>query len=349
MTFLHFKPLSSSAAGIALLAFLAPDASAQYAERPDLVGSGSAAVDVSGRSVKNKRVRAVHTTDPTDRGGTAYLFQYDPFLAYQLGRNLNFREFRERDGVFGPQVGQLAGLNPDGTTAKITANNQTSCLGCHNLPNGNPGGGANFSKDSGVGRNSPHYYGAGITEMLALQIRADLMQQLDLDGNEWVSAAEASASNGALFVAPSPGTSPVDFGDPRLNSSTTGSPSLNNIFRVWYVDAQGQPVAGCDRGQRHQHRGLQLRDDGLGLGQGAGRSALNPTNRTFLWDPFNAHSGMQAHDPSTLNDPDGNGVSEPSPRRGHPVSGVAPGSRLGRESLPARLQSGRSGWGRRAE
>jgi len=49
-----------------------------------------------------------------------------------------------------------------------------------------------------------------------------------------------------------------------------------------------------------------------GWGQGPGRSALNPTNRAFLWDPFNAHSGLQANDPSTLDDPDGDGVSEPT-------------------------------------
>ena len=46
-------------------------ASAQYAERPDLLGSGSPAVDVSGRSIKNPRVRAVHTDDPALVGGTA--------------------------------------------------------------------------------------------------------------------------------------------------------------------------------------------------------------------------------------------------------------------------------------
>jgi len=62
----------------------------QYGERGELFGSGDAAVDVSGRSVKNKRVRAIHSTDPTLEGGTAYFLARDPFLAYQLGRNLNF-------------------------------------------------------------------------------------------------------------------------------------------------------------------------------------------------------------------------------------------------------------------
>ena len=38
------------------------------------------------------------------------------FLAYQLGRNLNYREFRERDGVFDAKVSQLSGTLPDQET-----------------------------------------------------------------------------------------------------------------------------------------------------------------------------------------------------------------------------------------
>ena len=151
------------------LALLSASVSAQFAERSHLPGSGMLDVDASGRSIKNPRVRAIHTEDPTLEGGTAYLIERDPYLAYQLGRNLSFREFRERDGVFGPQIAGLGGPMPDGSTAKITANNQVSCSGCHNLPTGNPGGGVNFSKDSGYGRQTPHFYGSGIIEMLALR------------------------------------------------------------------------------------------------------------------------------------------------------------------------------------
>ena len=124
--------------------------------------------------MKNPRVRAIATTDPDDallEGGTAHLIAKDPFLAYQLGRNINMREFRPRDGIFSEVVSGFGGPMVDGTTAKITSNNQTSCLGCHNLPSGTPGGGTNFAKDSGFGRNAPHYFGAGIMEMLAIQNR----------------------------------------------------------------------------------------------------------------------------------------------------------------------------------
>ena len=210
----------------------APGAAAQFAERPDVVGSGSPAVDCSGRSIKAKRVRAVHTDDPDLVGGTAYLLSRDPYLAYQLGRNLNFREFRERDGVLDLRTSNLAGPMPDGTTAKITANNQVSCSGCHNLPQGNPGGGTNFHKDSGKGRNAPHYYGAGLMESLAIQIRRSVLLQADRSGDGWISSREALASPREILVEPTPGTEPISFGSARLDNGATGSPQLNNIFRI---------------------------------------------------------------------------------------------------------------------
>ncbi|MEQ1730928.1 MAG: di-heme oxidoredictase family protein [Vicinamibacterales bacterium] len=289
-----------------------PCASAQYAERPHLFGSAQKGVDVSGRSVKDPRVRAVHTTDPNLQGGTAYLIERDPFLGYQIGRNLNFLEFTEQHGVFDARVGNLAGPMPDGTTSKITANNQTSCLGCHNVPTGNPGGGPNFSKDSGNGRNSPHYFGAGVIEMMSQQLRSEMLAQVDSNGDGWVSASEAQAAPASCAVQPSAGAVPIDFGNPRLTNGATGRPQLNNIFRVWYLDAAGQIVPGATQVDGVATVGYGFEMVVWGWGQGVGRSALNPTNRAFLWDPFKTHSGLDSHDPSTRNDPDGDGVSAPT-------------------------------------
>ncbi|MEM7199013.1 MAG: di-heme oxidoredictase family protein [Planctomycetota bacterium] len=285
---------------------------AQFAERSALMGSGEPGVDCSGRSVKNKRVRAIHEPDASRAGGTGYFFDADPFLAYQLGRNLNFREFRERDGVFDLTVAGLAGPMPDGTTAKITANNQTSCLGCHNLPQGNPGGGPNFHKDSGFGRNTPHYYGGGIVEMLAIQVREELLSQLDTNGDGWVSAAESRAAGASVSATTGPRGESLDFGRPSLSRGATGTPSFNNIVRVWYVDQNGRTVAGASEVDGVSTHGYNFELIVWGWGQGTGRSALNPTNRAFLWDPWKAHGGLEAYDPSTMNDPDGDGVSEPT-------------------------------------
>jgi hypothetical protein len=304
--------LLAAAVGAGVLGLTAGTATAQYAERSSLMGSAQPDVDCSGRSVKNPRVRAIHTTDPNLRGGTAWFFERDPFLAYQLGRNLNFREFRERDGVFDPKVSNLAGPMPDGTTRKITANNQVSCSGCHNLPQGNPGGAANFSKDSGFGRNSPHYYGGGIVEMLAIQTREKMLARVDTDRSGWISVAEASAFAGNLNIETQAGGKTVNYGSPRLDGGNTGKPRLNNIFRVWYVDAQGRHVPGATHVDGTQTFGYNFEMVVWGWGQGVGRSALNPTNRAFLWDPWKTHGGLESFDPSTSNDPDGDGVSHPT-------------------------------------
>ena len=263
-------------------------------------------------------MRAVHSDDSSDVGSSAYFIQKDPWLAYQLGRNLNFREFRTRDGVFDDLkpgenaltngAGTLAGPMPDGTTTKITANNQTSCLGCHNLPNGNPGGGANFAKDAGTGRNSPHYYGAGIVEMLAIQIRQQILDIADTDQNGWISIAEANAAP-TLDVSTGTGFS-VNYGEAAPGAN--GKPQLNNIFRVWYVDANGEVVLGATSLNDPGVAGYNFNMVVWGQGQGIGRSALNPTNRVFFWDPMVAHSGMAAYDPTTIVDVDNDGVSEPS-------------------------------------
>jgi len=288
---------------------LATALSAQYAERNALAGSGEPDLDVSGRSIKNIRVRAVHSDDPNDLGSSAYFIFRDPYLAYQLGRNLNFREFRTRDGVFNATVSNLAGPMPDGTTNKITADNQTSCSGCHNLPQGTPGGGTNFHKDSGFGRNAPHYFGGGLIEMMALQVRDEILALVDTDASGWISAAEAAAAPPLELDV---GGTIVDYGDASLDGGATGSPDLNNIFRVWYVDANGVRVPDATGVDGVTTFGYNFNMIVWGWGQGPGRAALNPTNRVFLWDPYNAHGGLQSHDPTTLDDPDGDGVSEPS-------------------------------------
>lgn len=300
--------------GLALACLLLPSlALGQFAERRSLVGSGQPDVDASGRSVKNHRVRAIHEPDSQVPGGTGYFFEKDPFLAYQLGRNLNFREFRDRDGIFSANgTSSLGGPMPDGTTAKITAQNQVSCSGCHNLPYGNAGGGVNFAKDAGVGRNTPHYYGAGIVEMLALQVRAQILETVDTNKDGWISGPESVAAPPRMLVKPSSEGRAVAYGDCRLDGGTTGSPRLNNIFRVWYVDAQGREVPGATSVDGVTTHGYNFAMIVWGWGQGKGRSALNPTNRAFLWDPWVAHGGLDAHDPSTSDDPEQDGVSRPT-------------------------------------
>src|SRR5947209_7106336 len=82
----------------------------QLAERPGTSRDDPRLVprDLSGLSLKNPRVRVVHTTDPARAGGSMYLQQVDPWLGYQWGRSLTQRNFRERDGVYG-ETGKIDG------------------------------------------------------------------------------------------------------------------------------------------------------------------------------------------------------------------------------------------------
>ncbi|MCH2106242.1 MAG: hypothetical protein MK291_06335, partial [Planctomycetes bacterium] len=87
------------------------------------------------------------------------------------------------------------------------------------------------------------------------------------------------------------GNSPkLSFGSPKLDAGTTGSPSFNNIIRVWYVDQNGDVVPQASSIDGVAAFGYNFSVVVWGWGQGVGRNALNPTNRAFLWDPFNAHS-----------------------------------------------------------
>src|SRR6266851_2790524 len=91
---------------------------AQQTERPGNSQDNPIDVprDLSGLSIKNPRVRVVHTTDPAKAGGSLYLQQVDPWLGYQWGRSLFQRNFRERDGVYG-DAGKLDGITlPDGVS-----------------------------------------------------------------------------------------------------------------------------------------------------------------------------------------------------------------------------------------
>src|SRR5262249_42787155 len=91
---------------------------AQQTERPGNSSSHPIDMprDLSGLSIKNPRIRVVHTIDPARAGGSMYLQQVDPWLGYQWGRSLFQRNFRERDGVYG-EAGKLDGITlPDGAS-----------------------------------------------------------------------------------------------------------------------------------------------------------------------------------------------------------------------------------------
>src|SRR5260370_40821306 len=104
-------------------------ARAQLSERPgcSIDNPIDSPRDLSGCSIKNPRVRVVHTTDPKLAGGSMYLQQVDPWLGYMWGKSLTQRNFRERDGVYG-DAGKLDGmLLPDGASKMMDRGHTHSC------------------------------------------------------------------------------------------------------------------------------------------------------------------------------------------------------------------------------
>ncbi len=337
---------------VACSMLLIAPAFAQLGERPGTsVDTSAGYKDLTGLSIKTPRTRIVHTTDAATPGGSMYFQVFDPFLAFKMGKDLTQREFRPRDGVFSSQIAGFKGLLSDGETPAIVGNDQVSCGGCHAMPYRDAGAGTNFAKKSGLGRNATHFYGSGIQEMIAWQIRQKLMQQIDLNRNNFVDLAELTSD--PVYVRPNPVARKIDFGSPG-DADGDGQPDLNNIFRVWFVDAGGSVLPGA----------TSLDDPGVGgynfilevFGWGEQRFNLNTTNRIFAWDPLVAHGGLEAHDPTTALDLDNDGFSQVSnaglpavldrprparPRR-QPQLARALARRSGRRRLDPRDQRGRS-------
>jgi hypothetical protein len=303
---------------------VASPASAQLGERP----SGSTATqgdppkDLSGFSIKNKRVRMIHSTDNTLEGTSKYFQDRDPWLGYQRGKNLTQREFRSHDGSF-PNTATFGGALVDGFTPKIVANDQVSCAGCHNFPYREAGAGTNFAKTGGEGRNSPHFFGGGLMEMIAIQIRQKMLQQMDSNQDGWVAVGEMNGAT--VTVQPATGAPPIPFGV-NADNNTDGKPDLNRIFEVWYVDSAGKRIPSATSLNSIDVAGYNFWPVFWGWGEFA--NGLNPTNRVFIHDPFFTHTGLPSFDPTSNLDPDGDGLtgisnagaqqvySHPSPEKG---------------------------------
>lgn len=291
---------------------------AQLAERPgnSLDDPIDSPRDLSGLSIKNPRVRVVHTTDPQLAGGSMYLQQVDPWLGYQLGRNLTQREFRERDGVYG-DAGKLDGmLLPDGVTKMMTRSHANSCAVCHNTPYRDAGAGATIPKNGGEGRNTPHMFGAGLVEMIGLQLRLQAMEIADDNRDGWISAAEAKGKRCVVRTVPGDvegDGGEIDFGSFE-DADGNGRPDLNPLFNPMYVDADGKRVAFAPGLKFPGVAGYKFEVQCFGFGHlyMPFRPPVSTTLRSFIATPFDIHSGLQAFDPTTLDDPDGDGFARAS-------------------------------------
>ncbi|MEW6732914.1 MAG: di-heme oxidoredictase family protein [Acidobacteriota bacterium] len=291
---------------------------AQLGERPgnSLTNPIDQPRDLSGLSLKNPRVRIVHTIDPHQLGGSMYLQQNDPWLGYQWGRSLTQREFRERDGIYG-DAGKLDGiLLPDGTTKIMSRSHANSCAICHNTPYRDGGAGATIAKNGGAGRNTPHMFGAGLIEMIGMQIRLQALAIADTNRDGWISHTEANGKRCLITNLPkniAGNQQLIDLGRfEDLNND--GRPDLNELFNPIYVDKDGKRIAYADSLTFPEVAGYTFEAQSFGFGHlyMPFRPPVPTSLRAFIANPFDIHSGLQAFDPTTLNDPDGDGFAQVS-------------------------------------
>jgi len=247
---------------------------------------------------------AEHLTHET----AEWLRANDPFLLYQLGRDLVNRVHARAAGAL-DRPGEMSVPLYAGDTAKdasrvrFSRDHTSSCGFCHSMPAREPGAGQTIPSTSAMGRNTTHFYGAGLVEMIGEEVRQRILAIADRDGDGFVSRAEAERA-GRVAIAPAPGAPPIDFGS--FAPDRRGVPQLNPAIRVWYVDAHGRPlraarsldapgVAAFDFALQPfgWGRGRRTHADGLVTSEG-GEAA---TIREIVSLAADVHLGIESADP----------------------------------------------------
>jgi len=271
--------------------------------------------DLSGRSIKCPRVRAVHSDDVKDEGATAYLTKVDPWLGYQRGRELFLREFSLADGVFG-EPGRPAGRVLEDQTSKImTRDHVASCALCHNVPFRDGGAGATMFKNGGTGRNTPHVFGSGLIEMIGWQVRLKMLEKGDTNRNGFIDKGESENVHAVVENLPlseNGEKAKIDFGT-FGDLDGDGKPDLNTVCFVWYVDKDGKRIPWArslkDEGVAGYNFEVQVFGWGHGRATLAGRVPITSTLRAFSAQAADNHQGLQAYDPTANDEPKNDGMA----------------------------------------
>jgi hypothetical protein len=282
---------------------------AQLSERPGCSIDNPFAVplDLTGCSIKNPRIRIVHTTDPLLEGGSMYLQEMDPWLGYMWGKSLTQRNFRERDGVYGDS-GKLDGLLlADGATRMMDRGHTNSCAACHNNPYRDAGAGMTIAKNGGQGRNTPHLFGGGLIEMIGLQMRLQALHIADTNRDGWISFEEMKGKRCVIrnLSADVPGESvAIDFGS-FDDEDGDGYPDLNPVFYPVFVDKNGHRLPDARSLKSPGVAGYTIEVQVFGFAHlyVPSEPPVSTTLRSFTTTPFDIHSGLQAHDPTTYTSP----------------------------------------------
>ena len=191
-----------------------------------------------------------------------------------------------------------------------------SCALCHNTPYRDGGAGATMAKNGGDGRNTPHMFGAGLVEMIGQQIRLEALAVADDNRDGWISFEEAKGKRCVLYNLPEGvegGRAEIDYGSFE-DLDGDGKPDLNPLFSIIYVDKDGKRLAKAKDLRSPGVAGYTFEVQCFGFGHLAepGNPPVSTTLRSFIATPFDIHMGLQAFDPTTLDDPDGRGFSKVS-------------------------------------
>ena len=269
-------------------------------------------LDPTGVAIPYPHVHLFHSASAQQLGATAHLRATDPFLFYQLGRDMLHRQYTLAQGAYGRAAFMDIPLHVSarvlssnrGSDVRFARDHASSCGMCHSMPYREPGGGQTIPSTGGLGRNTPHFYGAGLMEMLGDQINRQILNRYDRNRNGIIDIDEISAPM-PVRIVPFAGAEAVDFGD--LSPDTHGVPMLNPAFRVWYVDAAGDVIASAtslhDSGVRGfgfslqvfgWGRGVRILPDERRFNEGGEASTL----RGIFSLAADFHMGMQAFDPT---------------------------------------------------
>lgn len=244
---------------------------AQYSVRPD---------DPVGLSIREPRVRVIHSETAEVPGTSMHLQQWDPWLAYRRGRTYFLREWTPDDGLF-------RHIRPQFTEAAST----NSCGMCHNLPFPSAGSGGNVAVSVGAGRNTPHFFGGGLLETAGLQVRAELLDRFDVNGNGYFDVPDETAGKRAVIEA-APGVE-IDFGSLE-DLDGDGRPDLNPAVMVRMVDAEGRrPLLSEEgRGLRLDSPGVQGFDLAVGVFASSAGDHQFPSMRMFAAGVYHIIMGI---------------------------------------------------------
>lgn len=269
------------------------------------------ALDPFGISIPYPLVHLIHSEDVTKVGTVAYLRANDPYLLYTLGRDLVNRQFELRHGVLGRPaeltVPLYVGVTRQaslvhGAAPRFARDHAASCGLCHSSVYREPSSGQTIGSTGGLGRNTTHFFGAGLIEMIGAQTTRTVLNEFDRNRNGIIDRDEVR-SPCPVRIRPTPEAESVDYGD--LSPGPDGVPRLNAVFRIWYVDASGRvvPDAVSLADPRVQGFGFVMQPFGWGRGRvlvdghSVSQGAEAGTLREFFTVAADFHMGLQAHDP----------------------------------------------------